>query len=170
MRMKKYLLYTLLLAVALTAGSCRRAVERVQRKIRLEAVEQIERQGVTGARVVVRVKNDSRYNLALSSAELGLYYGNACVGWIVLSEPVALARRTTKPIVTSWRLKISDPLSLYLLARSVKKGDYAQVGISCAVEGRGGPAPVKFSLEKMPLSEFLNTFGLTIQDVENYLK
>ena len=43
------------------------------------------------------------------------------------------------------------------------------VGISFAVEGRGGPARVKISREMMPLSEFLNIFGLSLQDVKNYL-
>ena len=38
------------------------------------------------------------------------------------------------------------------------------------IEGRGGPAPLRFSREKMPLSEFLTTFGLSVQDVQNYLK
>ena len=32
------------------------------------------------------------------------------------------------------------------------------------------PAPVKISHDRMPLSEFLNTFGLTLQDVKNQLK
>jgi hypothetical protein len=42
--------------------------------------------------------------------------------------------------------------------------------VSYAVEGRGGPAPVKISRERMPLSDFLNTFGLTIEDVKKQLK
>ena len=43
--------------------------------------------------------------------------------------------------------------------------------VSCrrAVEGRGGPASVKNSEEMVPLSEFLNIFGLSLQDVKNYL-
>ena len=61
-------------------------------------------------------------------------------------------------------------LALYVLARKVKSGDLSQVEVSYAVEGRGGPAPVKISRERMPLSDFLNTFGLTLQDVKNKLK
>ena len=61
-------------------------------------------------------------------------------------------------------------LALYVLARKVKSGDLSQVEVSYAVEGRGGPAPVKISRERMPLSDFLNTFGLTIEDVKKQLK
>ena len=43
------------------------------------------------------------------------------------------------------------------------------VAVSFAVEGRGGPASVKNSEEMVPLSEFLNIFGLSLQDVKNYL-
>ena len=170
MDMKRALLYLLLLAVALSAGSCRRAVERVGRKIRFEAVERIERQGLTGAEVVVRIDNGSGYNLTLSSAEIGIHYGASCVGTLVLSQPVEVPRRSVASVVTRWRIRISDPLALYLLARKARAGEFGQVFVSCAVEGRGGPAPVKFLREKMPLSDFLNTFGLSIQDVENYLK
>lgn len=78
--------------------------------------------------------------------------------------------RTTDSFRTLWQLKISDPLALYVLARKVKSGDLSQVEVSYAVEGRGGPAPVKISRERMPLSDFLNTFGLTIEDVKKQLK
>lgn len=170
LKIRKYLCGLLLVGLALSGGSCRRAVERAKRNIRIEAVEKIERKGISGAEVVVRVNNGSRYKLALERAEFGIYYGDARVGTIVLMQPVEVPRRTTLSVVTDWRLKISDPLALYLLVRKASDGEWTQIGVSCSVEGRGGPAPVKFLREKMPLSDFLNTFGLSIRDVENYLK
>ena len=88
----------------------------------------------------------------------------------MLREPVEVPRRTTGSFRTLWRVKISDPLALYVLLRKVEAGDLSQVGIAYALEGRGGPAPVKISRDRMPLSDFLNTFGLTLQDVKNKLK
>ena len=169
LRFGKYLVGLLLFGIALSGGSCRRAVERAKRNIRIEAVEKVERIGIAGAEIVVRVNNGSRYNLALTAAEFGLYYADARVGTIVLMQPVEVPRRTNLAVTTRWRLKISDPMALYLLLRKTSDGDWSQVGVSCAVEGRGGPAPVKFSREKMPLSDFLNTFGVSIRDIENYL-
>ena len=52
----------------------------------------------------------------------------------------------------------------------MKAGELDRIALSFEIEGRGGPAPLRFSREKMPLSEFLTTFGLSVQDVQNYLK
>ena len=169
LRLGKYLVGLLLFGIALSGTSCRRAAERARQNIRIETVEKIERIGISGAEVVVRVNNGSRYKLALTTAEFGLYYADARVGTIVLMQPVEVPRRTNLAVTTRWRLKISDPMALYLLLRKTSDGDWSQVGVSCSVEGRGGPAPVKFSREKMPLSDFLNTFGVSIRDIENYL-
>ena len=163
---QRYSVYVLLLAVAVSLSSCRRAVEKARRNIRFEGIERVERQGLTGAEVVVRVMNDTGYKLVLDAAEMG----GGRVGTVVLREAVEVPRRTTDSFRTLWQLKISDPLALYVLARKVKSGDLSQVEVSYAVEGCGGPAPVKISRERMPLSDFLNTFGLTIEDVKKQLK
>ena len=155
---QRYSVYVLLLAVAVSLSSCRRAVEKARRNIRFEGIERVERQGLTG------------YKLVLDAAEMGVYYAGGRVGTVVLREAVEVPRRTTDSFRTLWQLKISDPLALYVLARKVKSGDLSQVEVSYAVEGRGGPAPVKISRERMPLSDFLNTFGLTIEDVKKQLK
>lgn len=161
---------SLLLLTVILSTSCRKAVEKAQRNIRFEGIEKIERQGLTGAEMVVRVMNDTGYKLQLNMAEIDIYYSESRVGTIVLREPVEVPRRTTDSFRTLWRLKISDPMALYVLLRKVEAGDLSQVGVAYALEGRGGPAPVKISRDRMPLSDFLNTFGLTLQDVKNQLK
>ena len=161
---------SLLLLAVILSTSCRKAVEKAQRNIRFEGIEKIERQGLTGAEMVVRVMNDTGYKLQLNMAEIDIYYSESRVGTIVLREPVEVPRRTTDSFRTLWRLKISDPMALYMLLRKVEAGDLSQVGVAYALEGRGGPAPVKISRDRMPLSDFLNTFGLTLQDVKNQLK
>ena len=161
---------SLLLLAVILSTSCRKAVEKAQRNIRFEGIEKIERQGLTGAEMVVRVMNDTGYKLQLNMAEIDIYYSESRVGTIVLREPVEVPRRTTDSFRTLWRLKISDPMALYVLLRKVEAGDLSQVGVAYALEGRGGPAPVKISRDRMPLSDFLNTFGLTLQDIKNQLK
>lgn len=168
--MRKFLLYLLLLAAAVSATSCRRAVEKAQRNIRFEGIEKIEWQGLTGAEIVVRVMNNTGYKLVLSMAEIDVYYADGRVGTVVLREPVEVPRHTTDSFRTLWRLKIADPMALYVLLKKAESGDLSQVGIAYALEGRGGPAPVKISRDRMPLSDFLNTFGLTIEDVKKQLK
>ena len=114
---QRYSVYVLLLAVAVSLSSCRRAVEKARRNIRFEGIERVERQGLTGAEVVVRVMNDTGYKLVLDAAEMGVYYAGGRVGTVVLREAVEVPRRTTDSFRTLWQLKISDPLALYVLAR-----------------------------------------------------
>ena len=93
--MRKFLLYLLLLAVAASAASCRKAVEKAQRNIRFEGIEKIERQGLTGAEIVVRVMNNTGYKLQLETAEIDVYYADGRVGTVVLREPVEVPWRST---------------------------------------------------------------------------
>ena len=50
--MRKWLYCILLTAMVLPMVSCRRAVEKARRNIRLEAVEKVERKGMGGAEAV----------------------------------------------------------------------------------------------------------------------
>ena len=133
---QRYSVYVLLLAVAVSLSSCRRAVEKARRNIRFEGIERVERQGLTGAEVVVRVMNDTGYKLVLDAAEMGVYYAGGRVGTIVLREAVEVPRRTTDSFRTLWQLKISDPLALYVLARKVKWRSVAGRGVVCRGRAR----------------------------------
>lgn len=168
--MKKLILYILVLSVALSLGSCRMAAEKARENIRVEAVERLVPQGLTGFELVLRVKNDTGYKLALKKAELDVSFAGSVVGTIRLREGVEVGRRTTGSVETQWQMRVADPLALYVLTRKIKQGDLSQIAVSYDVEGRGGPAKVKISRQMIPLSEFLSTFDLTLKDLEKYLK
>lgn len=168
--MRRLLLYALLLFAALSTASCRRSVEKVARKIRFEGIEQVRMQGMSMAEVDARIDNGSAYRLTLSAARIDLYYADLLVGRFVLQEPVEIGRRTEASLQTRWRIQYYNLMYLYVMYRTLKVGASDQIAISFEIEGRGGPVPLRFSREKMPLSEFLTTFGLTVQDVQNCLK
>jgi len=128
---QRYSVYVLLLAVAVSLSSCRRAVEKARRNIRFEGIERVERQGLTGAEVVVRVMNDTGYKLVLDAAEMGVYYAGGRVGTVVLREAVEVPRRTTDSFRTLWQLKISTSGR----AGALRAGPEGEVGRSVA--GRG---------------------------------
>ena len=168
--MRKTGLLLLLAVLCAVLPSCRRVAEKAGEKIRIEEVERVSGRGVTGAEIVVRVVNDSRYKIALERASLDLYMGQSCACSAELLQPVEVARRTTASVATQWRIRIVDPLALYAVVRRVQRNDITQIGVSFSVEGHGGPLPVNFSREKMPLSEFLNTFGVDLQELKNYFE
>lgn len=161
--------FLLILLATLSLASCRKAVEEAQRNIRFEGIEGIELQGLTGVEVVARVTNDSNYDLALETARLDIYYGQERVASILLREPVAVPRHTGGSISSRWSIRISDLLLLYEAVQKARQDDISRLAVSFSVAGRGGPAPVRFSREMMPLSDFLHIFGLSLQDVKNYL-
>lgn len=169
--MKRFtLLLPVLLLLVLTMGSCRRAAENAARKIRLEAVEKIEPKGLTGAEVTLRIANGTKHKLALTKAAFALHYKESKAVSIRLHESIEIGKLTTESIVTRWRLHIDDPLAVLLLGRDLRADDLSQIRISYAIEGRGGPASVNIARENVPLSDFLNIFGLTLQDVKQYLR
>ena len=156
--MRKTGLLLLLAVLCAVLPSCRRTAEKTREKIRIEEVERVERQGLAGAEIVVRVVNDSRYKVVLERASLDLCMGQSRACSAELLRPVEVARRTTASVATQWRNRIVDPLALYAVARRVQRNDLSQIVVSFSVVGRGGPLAVNFSGEKMPLSEFLNFF------------
>ena len=160
----------LLLGVVLPLGSCRRMAEKAQRNIRLEAVEKARRQGLSGAEIVLRVKNGTGHKLKLEKASLTVYYAGGVVTKVALREPAEAPRRATASVTTLWRIRTSDPMALHVMTKKIREDDISKIGVSFAIEGRGGPARVKISREMMPLSEFLNIFGLSLNDVKNYLE
>ena len=94
----------LLLWVVLPLGSCRRMAEKAQRNIRLEAVEKARRQGLSGAEIVLRVKNGTGHKLKLEKASLTVYYVGGVVTKVALREPAEASRRCGgSGLPTRWR-------------------------------------------------------------------
>lgn len=168
--MRRLLAFCLAAAVAVLAPSCRRAVERSAQKIRIVQVGRPEVQGLTAFDLPLTVDNGSAHRLRLSAASLTLRCGDDRVAEVRLREEVEVPRRTTTEVTTRWRLRVVDPLALYAVARRLGEGDLSMLAVDYAAEGHGGPAAVNISRERVPLSEFLNTFGLTLHDVAEYLR
>lgn len=166
----RVLRWALLLALVLPMTSCRRATERALSKIRVEEVVKLERQGLSGAELVLRVKNATGHKLVLERAVLRIYYAENLVTSIALRGRVEVPRRSDGEITTLWRTRTSDPMALYVMRKKLAGGDLSRIAVSFSIEGRGGPAPVNISQEMMPLSDFLNIFGLSFDEVKTYLK
>ena len=167
--MKRTLYLTCLLLTALTLGSCRRAMQNAIRKIRIEAVEEITPKGLTSAEAVVRIANGTSHRLELEQAEFVLHHRSTGVIAFELREGFTVDRHTTVRVPTRWRIRLLDPLSILLLGRDFYNGDPSQITVSYHVEGRGGPIRVDRSREQVPLSDFLRTFGVTMEDLKHYV-
>lgn len=167
---RRALLPVVALAVALGVPSCRGVGGRAARGIRIEQVVQAARLGSAGASVTLRIRNGSRRELCFEEARFEFYLDGAPVAEFRLHEPVRIPERTTVDCRSLWRLRTEDPMAYYALGRRLRSGDTERIGISAHIEGRSGRYPVNFSCQRMPVSDFLDIFGLSINDIENFLE
>ena len=168
--MKRILYLFLLLSLALPMTSCRGIKERMREKIRFEGIEAIEATGLSSLKIDLRIANETAYKLELNRAVATLFFKESRVGSMTLKEPVVQPRRTTAPLATEWLIDIHNPLAALALVATLQQGNSAPATVSLDLEGKGGPKSVTISREKMPLSEFLNTFGIKAEDLTQLIK
>lgn len=151
-------------------ASCRKAVERTVEKIRFEGIERVEVRSLSAVTVTVRIDNGTGHRLRLDEGSATLLYNGSRVGTLTLTEPAELPARTRSSLATRWRARVADPIALLATLKALDKGDLSHLGVSFSASGHGGPAPVNISREEVPLQEILNTFGITIEDLKNYIR
>lgn len=160
----------LAVVAAVVLPSCRGAVERARQEVAVEQICEVVRRGSAGATVTLRLRNDSRRTLRLDEVRLDLYLSGGLAAVWQLHEPVRIPRRTTADYRTLWRLKSDDPMAYYALERKIRGGEADRIEVAASVRGRAGAVRINFSSERMPLSDFLNTFGATLEDLENFFE
>ena len=166
---KNVLLSILLLSLALTLGSCRRMAEKAAQKVRIEAVEEFRIRGLTGAEMVLRIANGTRHTIELDQVELTLHYKEHPAIRLRLLEGIEIGKRTTESVATRWKLK-PEGLTMMLVARDLHNDDLSKIRVSFRIEGHGGPARIDIAQERMPLSDFLSIFGITLQELKNQIR
>lgn len=169
--MKKSLILMLLVAAGLLMSSCSNTMQKMRRKVKLEGIEEVRPTSLSSIRIDFRIMNQTAYNLHLKDAVAHLYYRDNCIGTMRLKERVEVPKRTVSEVFpTDWAVEIGNPLSLLPILGKVRGGDLSELWVDLELEGRGGPVPVNLSREKMPLSDFLRTFGVDPNNLMNFLK
>ncbi len=168
--MKKNLILSIsLILLALTFGSCQRMAEDAIRKIRIQAVEEFRLYGLTNAEMVLRIANDTRHKIKLNDVELTIHYKESPAITLQLQEGIKINKRTTESVATRWKLK-AEALAMMLVARDIRNDDPSQIRVSFRIEGHSGLVGFDITQEKMPLTDFLPTFGLTWQEFKNRIQ
>lgn len=169
--MKQRSLLWLLVGLSLLFSSCSGTVQKMRRKVKLEGIEDVRPTSLSSVRIDFRIMNQTAYNLHLKDAVAHLYYRDNCIGTMRLKERVEVPKRTASEVFpTDWAVEIGNPLSLIPILGKVRSGDLSELWVDLELEGRGGPVPVNLSREKMPLSDFLRTFGVDTDNMMTFLK
>ncbi len=150
----------LLLAVVAVLGGCDRYLAR---EVRIDATH-AKVYATAGADVTFRVINRGDRPLRFDGAELRLIYEGGEVLHATLRDTVAAAHRRESEVRTRWRLRIPDRAALYAVGRKLQRAETQGMTVALAlrvcVDGR-----MKKYDRRMPLSDFLNTFGLRPEDL-----
>lgn len=162
--MRRVLFHITLLALMLLAPGC-----SMRERIRIEAVEAVERHGTAGFDLRIRVDNRSPRDLQLQRGETVLYYDGAEACRMTLVGTPTAPRRTQSRVLLRWRLRVSSPAAWYACEKRLREGDDRLISISFDARIAAGARSKNISCGIMPLSEFLPIFGLTIRDLQQYL-
>lgn len=154
----------------LAAAGCRPSATDPRSGVRIESVERLERRGSVGVELTLTLGNDTGHNLKIRTAELELFYAGGRVGTLRLCDPLRLPRRSRQEVTTRWRMESADPMALYVLERRIAGDDWSRIAVAYRLRGRAGLVPIKISVGTMPVSDFLNTFGVSPDDLRNSLK
>ncbi len=157
------------MVVALASTSCHKAIERAVEKVKFHGIESVGMEGLSALNLTAKIENGTRHTLVLDDARIRLHYDGTLVAEARLAEEVRVEGRTSENVATRWNLRVGSPLALYVAAGRVVAGKTEGITVDLTAKGRGGPAPINISREKMPLSEFLNIFGVELKELTNLI-
>lgn len=161
MNPRRLLLPFLLLSLC-TLASCGR---QMQRRIRIEGVESVERHGWSGADITLRVNNGTRRDIALDSCTVHLFSADSLrLGTLELRGGAGIARRTGASVRLRMKIRTESPAAAQALWRRLSEGRAGGVLVSTDAAVRAGSRGRRISTGLLPLSSILNIFGVSDEE------
>ena len=159
--LKRLHILCLALLAAATLGGCHRYLAREVRIV----PKDVETYGSAGADVTLHVANRGGRPLRFEAAALSLAYDGGEVWRATLRDTVTVASGWEGDVRMRCRLRVPDRAALYAVQRKLQRAETQRMTVSFALRLRVGDAVKKIGRRRMPLSDFLNTFGLRPEDL-----
>ena len=159
--MKRLHILCLALLAAATLSGCHRYLAREVRIV----PKDIETYGSAGADVTLHVANRGGRPLRFEAAALSLAYDGGEVLRATLRDTVTVASGWEGDVRMRCRLRVPDRAALYAVQRKLQRAETQRMTVSFALRLRVGDAVRKIGRRRMPMSDFLNTFGLRPEDL-----
>ena len=159
--LKRLHILCLALLAAATLGGCHRYLAREVRIV----PKDVETYGSAGADVTLNVANRGGRPLRFEAAALSLAYDGGEVLRATLRDTVTVASGWEGDVRMRCRLRVPDRAALYAVQRKLQRAETQRMTVSFALRLRVGDAVKKIGRRRMPLSDFLNTFGLRPEDL-----
>ncbi len=149
----------LLLTVSCLLAGCR----PVDDPLGIERIRSVRWHGTAGVDLGLEVENRLRRNLRVEAIEITFYEASFAepLGRAELWGEVAIPRRSRTILDTRWKLSIDGAGATYLLGKRLVTGEFGRLQVSVTCRVRSGAFRRTFSWERVLLSDFLHTFGVS---------
>lgn len=151
--------------VCLVMMSCHEAINDAQHQIQIEGIEQVRQRGLSVLDLTLKISNKTDYRLVVKSLTFSLTTSESPFLTAELTDKLKVEKQFVGEVKCRFRLRNANRMAVYAWVRKVRRGKMPPTYISFSLRGRGGLLPVKISREKCEVSEFLNIFGLSKDDV-----
>lgn len=153
--MRRFLkITTLLVVVMLVATSCKVVSLR---NFELKKAE-VVRFDMSGAEVVMTIRNKSLFKVTLVDGVLGAYDEGKLIGEVFVKEPVVLPGMKTTTVTLKVGLRFPSPLAALRALNTLTKTP-ERLTISGYGEGKVLCFSKKIARENVPISKFISIFG-----------
>lgn len=160
-RFVKYIFIALVALVTLGLGGCKeKEREQKERPDKLEVVslDKVSGSITEGLRVTLTVKNNSGFNVRITSAEAFLQHKDRKIGRLAMAGEVELPRRSTTQVEVPIRVTISNVLNGLATLKLIKEKKYDGFTINYNATILAGKITINMKDESMTLEEFMKSF------------
>lgn len=159
-RFIKYIFIALIALATLGLSSCTDKKEKDPRPDKLEVVslDNVSGNLSDGLKLTLTVKNNSGFNVRISSAEAFLMHKERKIGRLALNGEVVLPRRSTTRVEVPIRVTVPNLLTGMAAFKLITDGKYDNFTINYNATIHAGKITINMKDESMTLAEFIKSF------------
>lgn len=155
----KLLAMLLLTTVSFSSCSAQKMQERMQEKLKIEAIENISGSIGSGWIITLRVRNDSSFSPVLTRGEGDIYIDGTKTAYVMLLSPVELPKHSTSSIDVPLSITIHSPLKAIALLMRLSQRNFDNIDIAFKASVKAMGAERNIVVERVGVNAILNQFG-----------
>jgi len=159
----------LLLALLLPLTSGAGVVDRYVSKIHFGGFNRVTHCTSSGMNLYVSIDNGINHNIVVKSCTAVVSRDGAEIMRIELRDRVVVPKRSVSEVLLPLRFRADNSMSILVLLRRILDGRIDDLTVSLDVRCRVSVVSKTFSKQNIAMSEFLDTFGVTIDDVKQLI-
>lgn len=120
----------------------------------------------SGMNLYVRIDNAYAYNVILKSCNAVIRCGGEELMQIELRERTVIPKRSTSEVLLPLRFRADNSMSIAVLLRRILQGRIDDITVTMTAKCRASIISKTFSMQNVAMSEILDNFGVTIDNVK----